>query len=649
MISNRTIDSYGVYTGESDIEYTVEILDRKGFDPPTFHRSTSGSTTGSQAKMIVTGGYTGRSTFTYEVKIVSASSSAVSQFTWRKYLLGYGAGGGPFSLYARDLSLSPVALDEGVFVSWASISGHTVGDIWRFTAHAGDTFRWKEQDGLWSLPQMISNVGLVERDINNVGSKEVNIDIHATGDYEGTADATIVIEVLAGGATFRWKKHAYLPLAGSFNSTGTTGPYCCGTEDVMYDSQSMEGVRLGSWSPQINMMSTAPIYLDEGVYVYFATTFGYSHGDMYYIPVKQSRHHRLSHGVNLAFGSMSGYSPGDKWSLTATSGVPARGPLDGRTQIVVKGSGFLPTSSLRCRLTDPRTLHTTVLPARYVSSEEVQCITVAHPPDMITDPVFHGVGESTIFTHGVFTGTQTLVFTISLTSATTFKWRADPMENSDSRNGDWSDPMEISAGNVVLLDQGVSVRFLAETEYSAGDEWKVTAYSVDHQFTLDRHEVQLGTVRPGVMKYVSVSNDGGTSWSVDKHGMTRFLYSDIHVSASGDDVTGDGTSALPYRTIQRAIHASLSSAYVRQSSFNDAAHDVNHDDVIVSPGRYTGAGNTGLFTLGKMVSITAARSGEVVIDCSLHASSDVYFGEALQASGGSGRVNLVGINVEKCA
>ena len=130
---------------------------------------------------------------------------------------------------------------------------------------------------------------------------------------------------------------------------------------------------------------------------------------------------------------------------------------------MVKGSGFLPTSSLRCRLTDPRTLHTTLLAARYISSEEVHCTTVAHPPDMITDAVFHGVGESKIFTHGVYTGTQTLVFTISLTSATTFKWRADPLENSDSRNGDWSDPKDISAGNVVLLDHEFRVRFLQKS------------------------------------------------------------------------------------------------------------------------------------------------------------------------------------------
>ena len=58
MITNRTIDSYGVYTGESDPEYAVEILDRKVFDPPTFHRSSSGSITDSW-QMVVTS-YTNR-------------------------------------------------------------------------------------------------------------------------------------------------------------------------------------------------------------------------------------------------------------------------------------------------------------------------------------------------------------------------------------------------------------------------------------------------------------------------------------------------------------------------------------------------------------------------------------------------------------
>lgn len=52
--------------------------------------------------------------------------------------------------------------------------------------------------------------------------------------------------------------------------------------------------------------------------------------------------------------------------------------------------------------------------------------------------------------------------------------------------------------------------------------------------------------------------------------------------------------------------------------------------------------------MGKLVMITAARSGEVVIDCSIHASSDVYIGDAMQASEGGGKLTLRGINTENC-
>ena len=64
----------------------------------------------------------------------------------------------------------------------------------------------------------------MERDFSNVGtSKTVNVDLRATGEYVGAADATIALEVLAGGDTFRWKKHTYMPRAGFHNQTGTEG------------------------------------------------------------------------------------------------------------------------------------------------------------------------------------------------------------------------------------------------------------------------------------------------------------------------------------------------------------------------------------------------------------------------------------------
>lgn len=52
--------------------------------------------------------------------------------------------------------------------------------------------------------------------------------------------------------------------------------------------------------------------------------------------------------------------------------------------------------------------------------------------------------------------------------------------------------------------------------------------------------------------------------------------------------------------------------------------------------------------MGKMVMITAARVGEVVIDCSIHASSDMYIGNAMQASEGGGKLDLRGVNTENC-
>jgi hypothetical protein len=52
--------------------------------------------------------------------------------------------------------------------------------------------------------------------------------------------------------------------------------------------------------------------------------------------------------------------------------------------------------------------------------------------------------------------------------------------------------------------------------------------------------------------------------------------------------------------------------------------------------------------MGKMIMIIAAQSGEVVIDCSVHASSNIHAGDAMQAAEGGGRINLRGINQENC-
>ena len=141
-----------------------------------------------------------------------------------------------------------------------------------------------------------------------------------------------------------------------------------------------------------------------------------------------------------------------------------------------------------------------------------------------------------------------------------------------------------------------------------------------------------------------MSNDGGVSWSADDNGLTQFLFSDVYVSPSGDDQRGDGTKAAPYRTIQRGIHASLSPSQYGYAVSNAT----NLDSIIVSPGRYTGAGNTGLFSLGKNVEVVAAKFGTTVIDCSVRVSGAVHFGETMQSGEGAGKVSLTGVNVENC-
>ena len=59
MIFNRTVDCFGAYVGEEDAEFTVQVAGDTEYDPPVFHPSSLGNTSGLPAKMIITGVYTG--------------------------------------------------------------------------------------------------------------------------------------------------------------------------------------------------------------------------------------------------------------------------------------------------------------------------------------------------------------------------------------------------------------------------------------------------------------------------------------------------------------------------------------------------------------------------------------------------------------
>jgi hypothetical protein len=124
---------------------------------------------------------------------------------------------------------------------------------------------------------------------------------------------------------------------------------------------------------------------------------------------------------------------------------------------------------------------------------------------------------------------------------------------------DWSLPEYISPGSILPISEGVAIRFSSSESYFAGDEWSLSAYGNDSLSLAAYYQtVRDDSVRPGIMKYVSISLDGGSTWSVEQNGLTRFLFSDIHVSSRGSDVNGVGTFSMPYQTLQQAVNAALS-------------------------------------------------------------------------------------------
>jgi len=604
--------------------------------PVTLNRAAASATTGLAAALTVGGAYSGNATFQYEV-MVSDTAASPSSFVWRKYLKGSAAGGGPWSV-PMVLTLHTTYLDEGLSLSWGAVTGQALGDTWDFTAHKGDTFQWRKDDGAWSWEQRISNVGLVEEDIHNAGAEAANTDLQAFGDYEGNEDVSFVLEILAGCRTYRWKTGEYMTMAGAYS--GVDGTF------------STSKVPLGAWGPETNIVPDMPQYLSHGVYVQFASDSGHTHGDTYYIPCKVTTHHRLSDDVYVSFGAQGGYSTSDVFTFTASAAVMARGPLDGNTELIVAGSGFLPSDQLRCKLYDESTGYEMVVPAQYDSGSRVRCRTAAHPPDTVSAVDHVGIGDPAMDVMGVFSGVLTSEFLVER-SATTVTYSVNGFPAVSVPN--------VAGGGWVALQDGLSVRFQG-ARYVDGDSWSFTAHFVDFDNLNNHPEVALGTIKPGVMKQVHVSNDGGVTWSKEGTALTRFLFSDVYVSAAGDDAAGEGTWAQPYRTIQRAIQASLAeprSSFLYASgktgeSYQGASsggldRQINRDSIVVLDGRYAGVGNTGLFPMGKMLVISAAHRGGVVIDCDMGTAGDIYNGDRFQATPTTGHATLRGINVENCA
>ena len=272
IIRNRTIDAYGTYSGFVDEEYTVEIVGATKVEEPILAYGPGSLTTGLAAQLTVSGTYSSKRSYVYEVVVEDVASSP-NKFKWRRYLPSHRAGGGPYHA-EQDLSLNPVALDYNVSVAWGATTGQSVGDTWTFTARKGETFKWKKASapGTWSRVDRISGVGEpVDKDGNH---PDPAYQISSHGIYTGAEDAEFVAEVLRGGTSFRWRKgplQAALEelLVDTFDQTqgGTRSGGRDGFQPpYSSDSRKLE-TNFGPWSGAVNILAGQKMHLQDGVHL----------------------------------------------------------------------------------------------------------------------------------------------------------------------------------------------------------------------------------------------------------------------------------------------------------------------------------------------------------------------------------------------
>ena len=117
------------------------------------------------------------------------------------------------------------------------------------------------------------------------------------------------------------------------------------------------------------------------------------------------------------------------------------------------------------------------VPATFISPTLLSCVTTAHHPDTIMDPVFTGVGSSNVDVGGLFYGEQDTESTVKISgkagSSLTYEWTATdhlgrPITHRGLQNGTvWN-----AAGFYSVGWEGVQFRFPdPASSYEVGDQW----------------------------------------------------------------------------------------------------------------------------------------------------------------------------------
>lgn len=262
-------------------------------------------------------------------------------------------------------------------------------------------------------------------------------------------------------------------------------------------------------------------------------------------------------------------------------------------------------------------------------------------------------------------------------------------------DADFNDPESgnVAASEVVMTVEALSYdpedhdsNFDSSAFPESSPYRKITCVTERHAYVNEGMEI-LSSLSPCVNKTVTVSFDGGASWSSSDK--IFFLFCDVFVSVSGSDVVGVGTPKNPYKTLQRAVEASLARPKFpekqKQRTFQETAAEktysrnagfgmgintesmmsvkrsrssqsknpgygyvLNRDKVSVAAGTYAGNGNRGVHPLGKMIEITGKRFDNVVIDCEDSGVGATVSAGDRHASDVGGAIVLAGVLEVNC-
>ena len=227
-------------------EIKVSVSGRVCFSKPIYRHisvlnslsSASMESASSQDLEIDIDGYfTGPEDYSFEIVMTSSTT-----FKWRKYRPGMSTctitGVGSWCRFVGQHDIESgraIYLQHGVFVKFATTNGKNVGDRWEFTAFT-----------CWSTS--FSPVKFKGRQLTSNEDALLVVE----GAFVGAEDATFEVETLADPSMFRWR---YYARTSNYNASEWTE------------------------TRRTRMVSTSPLYLEQGVSIYWLTTGGKYFGD----------------------------------------------------------------------------------------------------------------------------------------------------------------------------------------------------------------------------------------------------------------------------------------------------------------------------------------------------------------------------------